>query len=452
MSVMDVQIEQQVQLLSRLQLTVDCQSRLCFLHGESGVGKSYLTNMLSEQSAHYSIRLSYRVNANPGQIKQQLMCELAGDELLDLELPLLAAVRQRISCYKQSILIIVDNASELPQADIAMLWHAVHDFSRLRPCGANFSVVLVGETRWAMPLFKALDKKEQSLVAEFHLKPLSRKDAFAFMKAVHVQWPEGKIKRFLKSVQDEHLLPKQLIYAQTDTGNSKSNKQLLISLTIILFVLVISLALSAYITNPSPERSELPDKPITNAENTDSKQSNLAETANEVISEKKEIGLVEHASEKTKVIAPAHSVEQEIVPSRPIATERLNVVTAAEESTMNDIAVPKPSHKETYDAELLLAMPKTNYTLMLGGYAERTTFENIYSQFSSYSQIYQYKTIRNGNPWYVILYGSFETKAAADKALLALPEHVSGFLPWSKPYASIHRELDVFASTKTDNN
>lgn len=445
MSVMDVQIEPQIQLLSRLQLTVDCQSRLCFLHGDSGVGKSHLANMLSEQAVHYCIRLNYRASSNPVQVKHQLICELASDEFSDLEQPLLTAIQQRIASHQQSVLIIVDNASELPQADIAMLWHAVHDFSRQHSGGANFSVVLVGETQWAMPLFKALDKKEHSLVAEFHLKPLSRKHAREFMTEVHSQWPEGKIEQFLKGVRNEHLLPKQLIYAQLGSEHSRFNKKLLITLISAFILFLVAMTLGAYFSQSlksnddiketvAPKHEEVSQTPVITSSKElplDNDEVGIAvqDGLPELPISQQDVDIQETALEVTKPAKKPEALMQQ-EPTPIVNVESAEVV------------------KLPYDGELLLQIADSNYALMLGGYAERDTFERTYAQLSDYSQVYQYKTIRNGKPWYVILYGSFDSKAEANKALLDLPNHVSGFLPWSKPYTSIHQEIGAFASTK----
>jgi len=103
-----------------------------------------------------------------------------------------------------------------------------------------------------------------------------------------------------------------------------------------------------------------------------------------------------------------------------------------------------------YDEVHLLTVPKSHYSLMLGGYSERSTLVDLQAKLADFPEIYQYVTIRNGKPWYVLLYGSFATRQAADKLLLALPSQLAGFSPWPKPFTSIHQEIAAFASTKTE--
>jgi len=447
MSVMDVQIEPQIQLLSRLQLTIDCQSRLCFLHGESGVGKSYVANLLSGQTNHYCISFSYRENTNAHHVKQQLICELAGDEFSDLEQPLLTAVEQRITHYKHSVTIIIDNASDLPQADIAMLWHAVHDYARQNPSGPHFSVVLVGDTRWAMPLFKALDKKEQSLVAEFELKPLTKPQAREFMLVVHSQWSDGKIDQFLKRFKPQHLLPKQLIYAAAETRDRKSYSKLLLGLAVVVFMVIIALVFAAYLGQP--ER-----KPVEqNLEKLDTVAVVIteAESAPEGTDVEKPMDNISKSEERINVAEPILDVEKVEPPQRDIEVTAPVLTTKLVEAVKVEHEVATISPLPFHDESFLLNEPASSYALMLGGYSERRVLERVREKLTSFSDIYQYKTIRNGKYWYVLLYGSFATRAAANDALLALPEHIVGFSPWPKPYTSIHQEIAAFASTNTDN-
>ena len=58
-SAMDVKIESQPQLVSRIQLATDSHSRLSFLHGPSGVGKSYVAALIQEKLSRIIRRLGF---------------------------------------------------------------------------------------------------------------------------------------------------------------------------------------------------------------------------------------------------------------------------------------------------------------------------------------------------------------------------------------------------------
>ena len=52
-----------------------------------------------------------------------------------------------------------------------------------------------------------------------------------------------------------------------------------------------------------------------------------------------------------------------------------------------------------------------------------------------------FKKVLNGKPLYVITYGSFSSRAAADTAIKALPAKVQAGKPWPRTVASVQQEL-----------
>lgn len=483
MSVMDVQIEPQTELLSRIQLAIAYQSKLCFLHGVSGAGKSHLVNLLIEQSTDYCVRLNYRRNNNPDQVKQQLICELAGENFTELSQPLLSVVEQRIEHYQHSVLIVVDNASDLPNDDIALLWHAVNDFSRKHPKGLSFSVVLVGESDWAVPFYSALNESSNSPVVDFKLKPLSLEQARTFMLAVHAQWSDEKVEKFLKGLTPQYFLPKQLIYGTENFGAKRSNSLALwlsASLAIVISAFAISYWLSQSVgelnmeSRPLNPLLSLPDSteeasigsPATQVnefamtENVDdvSVDKLVVNSTDEIVDEMSNEP-AEQANLEDSADAPSELVELLVNDHVAVSENEFFEQSKAvldESSRLTPVVAPITETVVQYtqiglDGEDLLSVPASSYGLMLGGYSQLATLRRVRGEISDFSSIYQYKTIRNGKPWYVLLYGRFATKTAANEALQALPSRIAAFSPWSKSYRLIHQEIAVLAPNNTDN-
>jgi len=465
---MDVQIEQQIQLLSRIQLAIDSQNGLCFLHGVSGVGKSHLINLLVEKSTNTCcIKLNNRTKIDADKFKQQLICELATDDFSDLEQPLVEAVAQRVDSLQQSIVIIVDNAADLPQNIIAMLWHCVNDFNRMKNCGHHFSVVLVGESTWAMPFFKALDKKENSLVAEFLLKPLNKQQATDFMMAVHSSWSDRKIEQFVDKLTPEYRLPKQLIYGQSESVDSGLNKRLVILLLGVSLVALLGLVSIYFLNQQSFEKSIAP---VALPSDSTSFQVNVEDEVTPIVSEtpgaeQQPVSQVKITPENPPKKEPSIGVVQSSA-IKAVAPVRNDLSEPEEDllQTPQNIKIIKPSESseelkpvvldiaERNDDEALLDVDPSHYSLMLGGYSNINIFTQMRDSLATVGGIYHYKTIRNDKLWFVLLYGNFETRAAANEALQALPNTLSSFTPWPKPFTTIHQEIAAFASTLTDNN
>jgi DamX protein len=57
------------------------------------------------------------------------------------------------------------------------------------------------------------------------------------------------------------------------------------------------------------------------------------------------------------------------------------------------------------------------------------------------AQYHYFKKQHQGQPLYVVTYGSFATREAAQVALKSLPEKVQAGKPWPRTYASIRHEI-----------
>lgn len=471
---MDVQIEPQIRLLSRLQLAIGSKSSLCFLHGDSGVGKSYLVNAFAEQAAQsLCIKLSYRKGTDLTQFTQQIICELATDEFLDLNQPLLNAIQQHMANHNQPITLIVDNASDLPQPILGMLWHSVNDYARKQGAGPNFSVIVIGESNWALPLFSALDKKENSLVGEFQLNPLDKEQARDFMMTVHSQWSDHRIEQFLKTLKPKYRLPKQLIYAQSDFNDNTGKKRLLWLLSSVLLISFIGLAAAVYFLpfSESPQTADIdvmpslvvsqdkPDESIQQDQMTSSEPApDLPESLIEQqpsVEESQPVVIEQVARQQKSLAVDEPPVKNKTVPA--IELPQTDVIEVDDEQKQIIEAVELASQVATeptwpFDEATLLSVPSSSYSLMLGGYSSEQLLTKIFDSLSNATDIYQYKTIRNGKAWYVLLYGSFETQAAANQVRFALPEYLSEFTPWPKPFTTIHQEITALAAPTIENN
>ena len=80
-----------------------------------------------------------------------------------------------------------------------------------------------------------------------------------------------------------------------------------------------------------------------------------------------------------------------------------------------------------------------NYTLQLSG-ASRAESLNAWAKKQNLSGYHVYKTTRNGQPWYVLVSGSYATSADARRAVASLPAEVRAQNPWVKPVSQVKKE------------
>ncbi|MCU5771854.1 SPOR domain-containing protein [Erwiniaceae bacterium BAC15a-03b] len=83
--------------------------------------------------------------------------------------------------------------------------------------------------------------------------------------------------------------------------------------------------------------------------------------------------------------------------------------------------------------------PGGNYTLQLSS-ASRSDTLNAWAKKQNLSGYHVYKTTRNGQPWYVLVSGSYATPADAKRAVAALPAEVRAQSPWVKPVSQVKKE------------
>jgi mRNA degradation ribonuclease J1/J2 len=141
---------------------------------------------------------------------------------------------------QQSILLIIDNAELIPQQTLSSLWQSIHELDRMNQTLFTFNVLLIGDTRWAVPIHHGLKNKVDSLVAEFGIDPLTPAQATDFMMSVHTDWSDQKIQQFINKISPEYLVPKQLVYAQLPVAKGIKRKVLLFVSVIVLSLCIVT--------------------------------------------------------------------------------------------------------------------------------------------------------------------------------------------------------------------
>ena len=104
---------------------------------------------------------------------------------------------------------------------------------------------------------------------------------------------------------------------------------------------------------------------------------------------------------------------------------------AASKSAGNDSKSAPASHSS--------GTPGGNYTLQLSS-ASRSDTLNAWAKKQNLSGYHVYQTTRNGQPWYVLVQGSYGTSAEAKRAVATLPAEVRAQNPWVKPVSQVRKE------------
>lgn len=93
------------------------------------------------------------------------------------------------------------------------------------------------------------------------------------------------------------------------------------------------------------------------------------------------------------------------------------------------------------DSAWLQARNPRHYTVQLVGAGTERAVRDHLNGYDVRGDIAQLVTRRDGKPWHVLFWGDFADRAAAERAVAALPAPLKKVAPWIRPYADVHGEL-----------
>lgn len=116
--------------------------------------------------------------------------------------------------------------------------------------------------------------------------------------------------------------------------------------------------------------------------------------------------------------------------SKPAVRESKPAATASTQAPVSRAPASRAGGSST---------PGGNYTLQLSS-ASRSDTLNAWARKQNLSSYHVYQTTRNGQPWYVLVSGSYGTSAEAKRAVASLPAEVRAQNPWVKPVSQVKKE------------
>lgn len=104
-------------------------------------------------------------------------------------------------------------------------------------------------------------------------------------------------------------------------------------------------------------------------------------------------------------------------------------------------ALKKPLATDNAESWLWSQDPR-NYTLQLAAGTNKGAIESFITQYDLENKAVYFHRKRNGQDWYILLYGSFDGYSKAQKAISSLPSGVQKAKPWTRSFSAIHAELN----------
>lgn len=169
-----------------------------------------------------------------------------------------------------------------------------------------------------------------------------------------------------------------------------------------------------------------------------------ATTAQETVLDKQDtIETVTDAS--SEGLVNDNELENKALPLSVAGKLPVNINTAAVETAaqpVNNINTSVKQESLFTDSETLFAKDASHYTLQLSGMASREYLIEFQNQYrSSLENIYIYQTVRQAKPWYVIIYGDYDSVKSAQLAAKNLPNAFRNMPSWVKKWQVVHNDL-----------
>jgi len=138
-------------------------------------------------------------------------------------------------------------------------------------------------------------------------------------------------------------------------------------------------------------------------------------------------------NKSTTAARPAHDSSHKTA-SKPVTRDSKTHTTPARTPVSS-----APATAAAGSSSASKSLPGGSYTLQLSG-ASKPESLNAWAKQQNLSGYHVYKTTRNGQPWYVLVSGSYATPADAKRAVATLPAEVRAKNPWVKPVSQVKKE------------
>ncbi|STQ77730.1 AAA family ATPase [Grimontia hollisae] len=494
-------LDSQIQLLSRIQFLTRFSSNLVQITGESGAGKTWLSERYLENWANEPVQSL--LICNPSQQDAQhraiILRQIVRDGVFNEQDSMLQSLDSMLEGRSIHALVVIDNAQRLSANLIAELWALVTEAQQRDNWQIN---VLLFSLRGKLNKWLHKVSYGQGIKPlELEISPLADNEREMFIEVMMVSRQlDAAQRRALK--QKAASLPslpgalRGLEQQETAAMEEKKRRSPLPLVLLVLLLLVLGGGLVWWSISPNLLSEEsvadavVPDGVKERAaileereakQPQDGTQDNGQATTNttEVIDD--EVVLPQTPSvegmtvgrrdQSRRIVVPdkvvdaiideqavggdgTRAVDEPLIPELAVPAEntvRVEPAPAApvEENVIEEtdaaesLAQPSASADVPLANQLLLTVPESRYALQLAALQSRQAVNAFVQQYQIADRVMVYETRRNGEVWFMVLLGDYPSVVEARRAELQLPANIQALAPWAKSFVQIHKEIEL---------
>ncbi|MEH6532636.1 MAG: AAA family ATPase [Photobacterium frigidiphilum] len=491
----ELDLDSQIQLLSRIQFLTRFNSNLIQITGTEGAGKTWLAQHYIE---HYSQNCNQALLlCHPAQTDSQhrsiVLKQLVNQPLFNDQDPLIQSLERMLEGHRCNVLLIIDDAHLLSPVLIAELW-AVITRAQSEPLW-QINVLLFSQTGRLNKYLDQVSHGQGQMPLELEISDLTEQEVQTFIEVVlssDALDANGRRELKEKAALAEPKPRALMQLNNTDNNMANSSSRTLSPLALLVVVLAILTAGIVFWFFPAN------DEPAPSANNpivTDTAKENLktghyddgdtAKSATIAAQQAKKVALsssdraiddvrvlpqeissegltVGRNDDSQRVVVPSQVVDA-MLSGQALETTQSNtdvnttdvntndVATASSDSvsSQHQTAAPALSTQQETSVpvvnvlgEELKGVNSRHYALQLAALQSLSTAKKFVAEHKIQNIATLYETRRKGEAWFIVITGNYKDIVAARRAELLLPDSVQAVQPWVKSYAQIHREID----------
>ncbi|MGF1888789.1 AAA family ATPase [Photobacterium profundum] len=496
----ELDLDSQIQLLSRIQFLTRFNSNLIQITGTEGAGKTWLAQHYLE---HYSQNCNQALLlCHPAQTDSQhrsiVLKQLVNQPLFNDQDPLIQSLERMLEGHRCNVLLIIDDAHLLSPALVAELW-AIITRAQSEPLW-QINVLLFSQTGRLNKYLDQVSHGQGQMPLELEISDLTEQEVQTFVEVVlssDALDANGRRELKEKAALAEPKPRALMQLDNTDNDMANSSSRTLSPLALLVVVLAILTAGVVFWFFPANDKSEpsannpiVTDTAKENLKTGDYDEDDTAQSATIDAQQAETVAL----SSSDRAIDDARVLPQEIssegltvgrnddsqrvvVPSQVVdamlsgqalgtsGQEALAQQAATPETTQsntdintNDVttvssdpvtpqqkaAAPVLSVQQKKSAVLGEELKNVNsrhYALQLAALQSLSTAQKFIAEHKIQNIATLYETRRKGEAWFIVITGNYKDIVTARRAELLLPDSVQAVQPWVKSYAQIHREI-----------
>ncbi|OBU09554.1 hypothetical protein AYY19_10680 [Photobacterium aquimaris] len=464
----NLDLESQIQLLTRVRFITRFGSHLLHLSGAQGSGKTWLAHSFLE---HYATDCHHvLLMCQPGQTDTQhrtlLLQQFVSHAMFNEHDSLCQSVEHLLVNQPQKLMVVIDDAHLLSANLIAELW-ALSLYAKQQP-QLQLNIVLFANHSELNQTLAQVSHGSGIIPLALDIDDFSHQEAVLFTEMLVgnddlTTACRRTLKQRLLTVISQPGALHDLPQSEGVNMTSKASKKPLLALVIVLAVIAVAIAGYGLMTISSHTETST-QAPTTIPAVTATVTFDDAPLPPQVHTQGLTVGRKEENTHERIVISEQQidaMIDDQALEGHPIATEALPVtstavatptVAAADVTDTPSLpaAVTAPlaststldwTLKLAADQQKLAAVKPSHYALQLAAtqsLAAAAEFINTHNMTAA--MIYQ--TERNQRPWFIVVTGNYATAAQARTAKSQLPTTLQQLKPWLKPYRHIQQEMN----------